>query len=422
MEEKVYRVIELFSGIGSQAEALKNIDIDFEILNTCEWNVHALSAYNIIHNCQCCNTKYDYTDYTKKELVKELLNLGISNDGKVAMTEKSLNAYSFEALTKIHEAIITTKNLVDISKVKGTDLPGKIDIMTYSFPCQDLSNVGAFHGYNKGIDRDANNRSGLLWEVERILIERKKEDYFMPKFLLMENVPALNSQRHKKNFNEWKEQLETLGYYNKEYVLNAKDFGLPQNRERLIMLSIHTYKDEDIKYELDRYFEENNLESAEYRKKLGIKEGELKQFLKTDYRKKLYKKEAIECQPNDTKSRKKIWDENLQITNKNGKIIAKNVATLTTKQDRHPNSGNLWVDFDNGKGNFRYLTPRECFLLMGFSEREFDKILESNFEIKKNNKMFTRDNMIKMAGNSIAVKVLEAVFKQIIEIDKKIFI
>lgn len=98
------------------------------------------------------------------------------------------------------------------------------------------------------------------------------------------------------------------------------------------------------------------------------------------------------------------------------------VSTLTTKQDRHPNSGNLRVNFDNNKANFRYLTPRECFILMGFSEEDYDKVISNNFHTKKNAKMFTRDNLIKMAGNSIAVNVLEAVFRQVVELDNRLYI
>jgi len=118
----------------------------------------------------------------------------------------------------------------------------------------------------------------------------------------------------------------------------------------------------------------------------------------------------------------KIWNENIQLTDTNGKVKDIITATLTTKQDRHPNSGNLWIDFNNGKANFRYLTPRECFLLMGFKEEDYEKVLDGNFELKKNNKVFTRDNLIKMAGNSIAVNVLEAIFLQVMELDNKLFI
>ena len=418
--EKTFNVVEFFSGIGSQAKALKNIGINLNIINTCEWNYHTFIAYSLIHDMRGDAASIELK---KQELVKKLIELGISSDGKNVANVNSLKALNEFTLKKIYATVKSTRNLVDISRVKGSDIAGNIDIMTYSFPCQDLSNVGAFHGYNKGIDRDANSRSGLLWEVERILIERKKEGFTMPRFLLLENVPALNSIRHRKNFMEWQQQLNDLGYYNKIYLLNSKDFGLPQNRERLLMLSVLMDNDDDVRMEIKSFFEKHNLENEDYRQSIVKKNILLKDLLKTDYCNPIYKEEALESQPNATTSRQKIWDENVQLTDTKGNVKDDIItSTLTTKQDRHPNSGNLWVDFNNGKSKFRYLTPRECFMLMGFDEKDYDKVIAGNFEIKKNAKLFTRDNLIKMAGNSIAVNVLEAVFGQIIQLDNLLYI
>lgn len=416
---KRFKLIELFSGIGSQAKALKKLGIDFDVINTCEWNYHAMIAYSLIHNVE---KDISPVTGTKEELIQYLMNLGISNDGKKPVNHTGLNSMTEYALKEICETIEKTNNLVDISKVNGNQIEDDIDIMTYSFPCQDLSNVGAFHGYKQGIDRDAHNRSGLLWEVERILLERKEKDLYLPHFLLMENVPALNSARHKKNFEEWQRQLVELGYYNKQFLLNAKDFGLPQNRERLLMLSVLTYNDKDIERDLDRYFADHNLNSAAYVASLEIRKMKLQDCLKTDYSNEKYYQEALESQPNGTVSRMKIWEENPQLTDLRGNVKDMITSTITTKQDRHPNSGNLYVDFDNGKAPFRYLTPRECFLLMGFDENDYEKVMAGNFEVKKNTNMFTRDNLIKMAGNSIAVNVLEAVFLHVVELDRKLFI
>lgn len=416
---KRFKLIELFSGIGSQAKALKKLGIDFDVINTCEWNYHAMMAYSLIHDVK----KESFpVEKTKEELIQLLLDLGISNDGKKPINHTGLNSLTEHTLRKICETIERTNNLVDISKVRGNQIEDDIDIMTYSFPCQDLSNVGAFHGYKQGIDRDAHNRSGLLWEVERILLERREEDLYLPHFLLMENVPALNSSRHKRNFEEWQRQLVAMGYYNKQFLLNAKDFGLPQNRERLLMLSVLTYNDQDIAKDLDGYFASHDLNSETYVSSLGIDKVKLCDCLKTDYDNEKYYQEALDSQPNCTVSRMKIWDENPQLTDMRGNVKDMITSTITTKQDRHPNSGNLHVDFDNGKAPFRYLTPRECFLLMGFEENDYEKVISGNFEIKKNTSMFTRDNLIKMAGNSIAVNVLEAIFLHVVELDKKLFI
>lgn len=419
MKEKTFNLIELFSGIGSQIEALNNIGAKVNVLNTCEWNMHSIVAYSVIHDMMDGSAT---ENLTKEELVDYLLNAGISNDGKEPVNIKGLQRLNESALNRIYGAIQSTRNLVDISKVDGKNLAGDIDILTYSFPCQDLSNVGAFHGYKKGIDRDAQNRSGLLWEVERILLERKEADMFLPHFLLMENVPALNSQRHRKNFEEWQHQLEKLGYYNKQYVLNAKDFGLPQNRERLLMLSVLTNGDLDATNAVDEYFTNNDINPKEYLKATGKDKTKLKYFLRTNYTKKKYRIEALECQPNNTVSRQKIWDNNIQLTDDKGVVKDVVTSTLTTKQDRHPNSGNLRVDFENDRARFRYLTPRECFLLMGFKESDFDRLLDNNFEAIKNVNFFTRDNLIQMAGNSIAVNVLEAIFRKVVELDELLYI
>ena len=93
-------------------------------------------------------------------------------------------------MKRIYTAIKRTNNLVNIKNVSGKDIPSNVDILTYSFPCQDLSNVGAFHGYNKGIDPRSGSRSSLLWQVGRILQEMKNMHKSLPQYLIMENLLA----------------------------------------------------------------------------------------------------------------------------------------------------------------------------------------------------------------------------------------
>lgn len=95
-----------------------------------------------------------------------------------------------------------TNNLVDITKVRADQLPDA-DLLTYSFPCQDLSKSGHWHKNEGGINRDANNRSTLLWQIERILKEYVDSNKILPNFLLMENVSEILSEKHKDNFQEW---------------------------------------------------------------------------------------------------------------------------------------------------------------------------------------------------------------------------
>ena len=127
-------------------------------------------------------------------------------------------------------------------KVKGSDL-NIVDtdkycyILTYSFPCQDLSLAGKRQGMEIS-QADGGTRSGLLWEVERILDELKRDDNDLPQILLMENVPEVCGAGNVKHFNKWMQKLESLGYTNRFEILNAKDYGIPQNRRRCFMVSV----------------------------------------------------------------------------------------------------------------------------------------------------------------------------------------
>lgn len=147
----------------------------------------------------------------------------------------------------------------------------------------------------------------------------------------------------------------------------------------------------------------------------------LKSLLRTNYDSAKIMAEALECQPNDTKSRRSIWNENPQLINEHGEYQYDTIRTITTKQDRNPNSGNLYFDYENNtKSKFRYLTPRECFLFMGFDENDFENVIKNNPYTRKGSKFFPRDKLIRMAGNSIPVNLLEQVFKQVVDIDKNI--
>ena len=127
---------------------------------------------------------------------------------------------------------------MNIMKVKGKDLEiinvDKYEyVMTYSFPCQDLSLAGTRKGMATS-QADGGTRSGLLWEVERILDELENK----PQVLLMENVPEVIGTKNVEHFNKWLAKLESLGYSNFFQILNAKDYGIPQNRRRCFMVSI----------------------------------------------------------------------------------------------------------------------------------------------------------------------------------------
>ena len=419
--EKTYNLVELFSGIGSQAKALSNLEHEINLVGTCEWDIHAIIAYDLIHNKG--SIPPEITGMSKEQLLEKLKYYSFSNTGKTPLAYSSLKTYSIEDLQRLYFAILRNHNFVDISALNGTELPNDIDIMTYSFPCQDLSNVGAFHGYNKGIDKDSGSRSSLLWQVGRILSEMKESNITLPRFLLMENVPTLLSKRHFENFSIWISDLRKLGYVSKYYQLNASDFGLPQNRPRLLMVSVYVGNNEEERELIIDYFI-NKSETEiinDYKNSPYYHQYQVPDLLRTDYSNTVLYDEAVECTPNDTVSRRRIWFENPQI------ILPGNiynteinfVRTITTKQDRNPNSGNLYFDCGiEGRSSFRYLTPRECMLFMGFTDEDYDQLTQNNLEFHKGDSLFARDKVIRMSGNSIPVKMLEGVFLQIIQIDR----
>lgn len=151
-----------------------------------------------------------------------LTNIGIAHR-VVAISE--IDKYAIQSYEAMHG---TASNLGDIRKIE--ELPDA-DLWTYSFPCQDISVAGKGAGIKEG------TRSGLLFEVERLL-RVASEKGTLPKNLLLENVKNLVSKKFKADFDKWLDFLAELGYTNYWKVLNAKDYGIPQNRERVFCVSI----------------------------------------------------------------------------------------------------------------------------------------------------------------------------------------
>ena len=184
----------------------------------------------------------DNTDYSagksKDELVEYLSKRGISSNWNEPMKLEQIKRLGEGSLREIYNNIQATHNLVDISQVHGDELeiinPDQYTyIMTYSFPCQDLS----LAGLRKGMSREGQTRSGLLWEVERILGECKEKGC-LPEILLMENVPQVHGTGNEEHFREWQLALEKMGYTSYWQDLIATDYGIPQIRNRTFMVSI----------------------------------------------------------------------------------------------------------------------------------------------------------------------------------------
>lgn len=165
------KIFESFAGYGSQRMALRNIGVDFEVVGISEIDKYALQAYKAIHG-DC-------------------------------------------------------PNFGDISKINWEEVPD-FDLLTYSFPCQDISLAGK----QKGLAKDSGTRSSLLWECEKAIKIKR------PKYLLMENVKDLVNKKNLPYFLEWEKLLRGYGYVNFTQVSNAKHYGVPQNRNRVFTVSI----------------------------------------------------------------------------------------------------------------------------------------------------------------------------------------
>ena len=423
---KPVRLIELFSGYGSQALALKYLGVNFEHWKTCEWAIKSIQAYKDIH----FTDEIYNSNLTKEEYVEFLYKKGISSNYNEPMTYEQIKRINENQLKTIYDNIQITHNLVNIQQVKGKDLDivdtDKYDyILTYSFPCQDLSLAGKGKGMS-----DTSTRSGMLWEVERILTECKELGN-LPQILIMENVIQVHSQDNIKDFNKWQLRLEELGYNNYCQDLIATDYGIPQTRNRCFMVSIlgnynYTFPpplplklklkdlledDVDEKYYLSDkminfYYENEKLQKEKGNGfKFGVSDGNViaktittragsrmdDNFIKIKNATKKGYLEATIGDGIDISSRMKYH---------RGTVQKEKSQTLTTSCDVEIIEKNLKI---------RKLTPKECFRLMGVKDEDFEKV-------RKNQ---TDSSLYHLAGDSLVTTVMMAIFGELFNIDWK---
>lgn len=366
---------ELFSGIGAQVAAFKRLNIPYKVIGISEIDKFAIQSYEAING--------------------------------------------------------PTRNYGDITQIERLDYA---DLWTYSSPCQDFSTAGKQKGiYNAD---GSLTRSGLLKHVERLL-ETSVMLGNQPKYLLMENVKGLVSKKFKPDFLKWLDKLEQLEYNNYWQVLNAKDYGIPQNRERVFVVSIR--KDIDVKgytfpapvplqlklkdilepvvdekyyllqEKVDRFLQNNNtnpsgkgMNGAVCTKDIcntlttnkgeGIKIKEVSNTNRVGGRNSLDKKHAwsiiIERTP-------------LKFLNRNGK---KTDGDYSFCVDTIQTGGVKEIYNDNYR--IRKLTPKECWRLMGFTDIEFECAQISGV---------SNSRLYQQAGNSIVVDVLVAIFKELLK-------
>lgn len=402
---KVIRVFETFAGIGAQHKAIKNINMNFKVVGTSEWDARAVIAYAQIHHKKAFEGKIvEIGNWSEKQMDEYLKNktfsLNSKNPGQV--TRKSIDFKK-----NLIAANIVNNNFPNIKEVSGGDIKG-VDLLTYSFPCQGLSIANM--GRDQGIKESANSTSNLIWEIRRILLDAKGKDIRLPKYLLMENVKNLLSKKHIEDYERWKSFLKSLGYETNTVILNGLNHRSLQKRERVFGISTLNPKamktDNDVKKAIEAF-------GIEPKKFILQREKKYKGILNSSPA-----DEVIESIPKYTTSRIKMQQENIDLENRSWRSDEYKwiFNTLTTKQDRHPNIGMVPINKElltNGGMSKRFITPREAYQIMGFESEDFTSVKEKYLE-----GFITKEALYRQAGNSVVVTVLEDVFKYIMEMEK----
>lgn len=317
------KYLSLFSGIGAFEKALKKQNIEYELIGFSEIDKYAIKSYCSIHNVEL------------------------------------------------------DKNYGDISTIEPSSLPD-FDLMTWGFPCQDISVASKGKGMIKG-----ETRSGLYYNGYDILKAK------LPKYSIIENVKNLVGKKFRKDFDKILEDIEELGYNNYWQVLNAKDYGVPQKRERVFIVSIR----KDIDTNTFRFPEPQTLKK------------ELKDVLEKEVDEKYFLSEkaikTFTCMKNRNGyiRGKRFKPHDTELSNK--------AFSITTRSDR--DTSNFILVKEGSRELIRKLTPKECWRLMGFDDEGFSRAKEVG----------TSDvQLYKQAGNSIVVNVLQGILNNLLKEEK----
>lgn len=361
------KLLSLFTGIGAFEKALQNIGINYELIAFSEIDKYAIQSYCAIHN------------------EDERKNLG--------------------DITRID-----AKLLSQVCSTIGTE----IDMITHGSPCQDFSIAGKQAGGNMG----TGTRSSLMWNTINIVT------YVKPKYVVWENVKNLLGKKHKHNFDSYITIMESLGYNNYYQILNAKDYGVPQNRERVYTISIR----KDIDKGNFKFPEKETLQ-LKLKDILEDKVDE-KYYLTDEQIKNFVRNNNGNCHPSGKGMNGQVYSGDIAPTITTNKGEGSKIITETNVV------GNLvmnkWQDFmkriydiekyaptintmqggntepkillENNNIQIRKLTPKECWRLMGFDDEDFEKAAKVN----------SNSQLYKQAGNAIVVKVLEKIFKNLL--------
>ena len=290
-----------------------------------------------------------------------LRNLGIDVKAidYVEIDEKAVRSYN---------AMFSKELSYKTQSVVGWNL--KPDILIHGSPCQDFS----IAGHQKGADEGSETRSSLMWETIHIIQQMGE---WKPKYVIWENVKNVLSKHMIHNFNRYLYEMEKMGYANSFDVLNSRDFGLPQNRNRVFTVSVLgdlPFRFDDLiripmrpinEFLQDNFDEQYKVTQPSMLKKIGPNTSGFKVMIIKDY-----------CN------------------------------TITAKQVRAPNAGVIEYE----KGKYRYLTELECWRLQGYTDEDYYNALAAN--PSKKGKM--NSALYKQAGNSISVTIFESIFRKII--------
>ncbi len=376
-------------------------------------------------------------------------------DNKIKYEEKKMNynlvnfcefdKYATKSYCAIH-GVDEGLNLGDITQVDIEGLPTNVDLITHGSPCQSFSISGKQHGGEKG----SGTRSSLLWNSVEIVRHCK------PKFVIWENVKNVLSKKHKPVFDAYVDEMKNSGYNTYYGVLNAKNYGIPQNRERIYAISVREDIDNNPNYtghiDHNKYYDRSDCSLFPEPFDNGLR---LKDFLEDEVEEKYYLKNTVnffiknsfvqEAKGNgfrfephvkdnaetaktttragarmddnfvididDDKTKFKFDSTNNRLnqigyinSNSQGQRVYDTEGTSVSLSANGGGAGAKTGLYDVSEQDFRIrkLTPKECYRLMGFSDEDFEKAASTG---NSNSQLY------KQAGNSIVVNVLEKIYK-----------
>lgn len=287
------------------------------------------------------------------------LNIPTKAIDYVEIDEKAVRSYN---------SMFTEELPYKTQSVVGWNL--KPDILIHGSPCQDFS----IAGHQKGADEGSETRSSLMWETVHI-IEQMGE--WKPKYVIWENVRNVTSRHMIANFIRYQKEMERMGYTNNYETLDAREFGLPQARERVFTISV-----------------------------LGSEKFQFDELIRTPMRSIDEFLEKNEEVPEVYDVTQPSVREVIGVTGsvRRAAVIKDYAFTITTRQDRTPAQV-----IDCGNGRYRYLTELECWRLQGYTDEDFERAKKAQ---QKKGRYYTA--LYKQAGNSIAVPIFESIFRKII--------